>query len=501
MKEWAKHHQKWWGKWHLYLGLIAGLIVSVVGVTGSILVFQDEIDQKLNPELFFVEGQGNYKDYDEILSLVRDHHPELSIQSITINKGGEHPTYRLTTNGFQTEVFINPYTGDIIGSRPRNGGFISTVMEIHRTLMIPFAGSYIVGLASLILLILSITGIRLWLPKKISQLKSSFTVRFSVSRQKQNRSWHNLFGVFTFPIVTMLSLSGCVIFLNMLFIPMIMMLSGNSPKLMMKIFGAQSAYSDRCKSLPISDIMASFHDVAPEAKVKMIMFPRDSVGAYLISAQSPAKLKEGRRIISTVDQYSGKVIFNSDTDFPNVAKAYFSWIQPIHFGTFGGIITRILAMIGGLTPLILTITGFFIWWPRQASRKRYQRIIKDRNQSVGEEPDFPKISIGKFLLQEMKRGFRYALWMLPITFLSGVLYGLLVGIVWQPACFAVILCSFLAICNFAVALLTLIFNLVFLVPFNKGKRYIVRYFTWSTCIFAVYLVAYNVFSNEHICKF
>ncbi|WP_029279647.1 PepSY domain-containing protein [Pedobacter borealis] len=44
---WAKHQKRWFGKWHLYVGIIAGAIVAFVGVIGSILVFQDEIDRGL----------------------------------------------------------------------------------------------------------------------------------------------------------------------------------------------------------------------------------------------------------------------------------------------------------------------------------------------------------------------------------------------------------------------------------------------------------------------
>ena len=55
--EWAKHQKRWFGKWHTYVGIIAGGILAFVGLTGSILVFQDEIDRALNKELFDVIAQ------------------------------------------------------------------------------------------------------------------------------------------------------------------------------------------------------------------------------------------------------------------------------------------------------------------------------------------------------------------------------------------------------------------------------------------------------------
>lgn len=168
-------------------------------------------------------------------------------------------------------------------------------MEIHRTLMIPGIGRYIVGAASLILLILSITGIRLWLPKKMKQVKSALSVKFSASFTQQNRSWHNILGVFTFPVVSMLSLSGCVFVLNILILPLMFMFAGSSPKILMNIFAAKSDYSVAYQPLPLSDIVDSFYKIEPDATVTSIIFPKDSTGAYLINAQSPSKMAEARR--------------------------------------------------------------------------------------------------------------------------------------------------------------------------------------------------------------
>ena len=72
---WAKHQKRWFGKWHLYLGIIAGAIVAFVGVTGSILVFQDEIDRALNPNLFEVIAQKQKMPIEDIVPLIKKNYP------------------------------------------------------------------------------------------------------------------------------------------------------------------------------------------------------------------------------------------------------------------------------------------------------------------------------------------------------------------------------------------------------------------------------------------
>lgn len=485
--EWGSHQRRWWGKWHLYLGLIAGLIVSVIGITGSMLVFQDEIDQRLYADFFVAEQNGTYKDYGEILSLLKKNHPELSIESLMRNEGNIHPTYRVLTDASRTEVFVNPYTGEILGARPRYGRFMSTVMNIHSTLLIPVAGRYVAGAAGLVLLVLSITGIRLWVRPKVRQLLSSMTVKFSSSFTKQNHSWHTLLGVISFPVVSMLSLSGCVIMLNFLVLPLIFMSAGRSPQVLMSLLAGKSTCSIVNTPPSLTSILKSVRQEEPDAKITAILFPKDTESTYFINARKTSGTEVERIVFLSVDQYSGKVLLNSEKGFPELVHLYIDWVKPIHFGSFGGLPTRILALVAGLIPLILTITGFFIWWPRY-TKKTKKRKFPDLSPTVS------NINVSKFFLIQLQKGFRYALWGLPLSFFSGVLYGLLAGAAWQPACLAVIFCGCLSIINFIIALTVFLINALFLIPFKKGKRSILRYFAWSAAFGLVYFMACFLYS-------
>lgn len=485
--EWGGHQRRWWGKWHLYLGLIAGLIVSVVGITGSMLVFQNEIDQWLYADFFVTEQDGTYKDYGEILSLLKKHHPEISIESLMRNEGNLHPTYRILTDASRTEVFVNPYTGEILGSRPRYGRFMSTVMNLHNTLLIPVAGRYVAGAAALVLLILSITGIRLWVRPKARQLLSSLTVKKSSSFTKQNHSWHRLLGVVSFPAVSMLSLSGCVIMLNFLVLPLIFMSAGHSPQVLMSLLAGKSTCSIVNPQPSLASILKSVRQEEPEALITAIIFPKDAKSTYFINARKSSGTQVERTVFLSVDQYSGKVLLNSENGFPELVHLYIDWVKPIHFGSFGGLPTRILALAAGLMPLILTITGFFIWWPRYARRQK-KRKLPDLS------PAPSNINARQYFLSQLQKGFRYALWGLPLTFFSGALYGLLAGAVWQPACLAVVFCGCLSIINFMMALMAFLFNVLFLVPFKKGKHSILRYFAWSAAFGLIYFMVCFLYS-------
>ncbi|SDM18534.1 hypothetical protein [Siphonobacter aquaeclarae] len=91
-----------------------------------------------------------------------------------------------------------------------------------------------------------------------------------------------------------------------------------------------------------------------------------------------------------------------------------------------------------------------------------------------------------YFASQLRLGLRYAAWFAAIAAAFGFCYGLISGIVWQPAVFAVLFTGTLASLNFVVAVLCLLVHLGGL-PFGKGSRRLVRYFGLSLGFFLVYL--------------
>lgn len=502
--EWAKHQKRWFGKWHTYLGIIAGAILAFVGVTGSILVFQDEIDRALNKDLFDVIAQQKKLSFDELIPEIRRHYPKLKFDYVMAGKG-DSPVEAYSAFNFKTEeeFFINPYNGKLSGKRIISSSFIRVVMELHRTLLIPTAGRYIVGIASLCLLILTISGLRLWLPKKWKQLKSVLSVKFRAKFKRQNYDWHNVLGFYTSPVVFMLSLTGfCITFSNLV-IPLLFVFSGKNPAGLQQVFGAKSLYQKNIRQMPLKQVIEKVKAQMPDARIGGLALPEDKFGVYRFDMISGRLPKEGKREMLTVDQYTGKILLNSRKDFPNIGNAYLSWLTPIHYGSFGGLPTKILALIGGLIPLALFITGFIIWWPRfkKQKEKREKHVAVPTESPKKEKVQKLKILLWKNFKSNLKSGFKYAGIVWPLTALSGALYGLISGIIIQPAVFAIAFSCVLVSLNFVCAALAEIFNVLFLLPFKKGSSAVTRYFALSLSFFIVFILGYILVLNTGLTVF
>lgn len=486
---WAKHQQRWFGKWHVYLGIIAGAIVAFVGATGSILVFQDEIDRALAPELFYVMEQQKKMSLDEIVPIVRQKYPDLQFTYIMSDvEDKPNVAYRLFNFKTEEEFFINPYTGALSGKRIYESSFTHIVTDLHRSLLIPVAGRYIVGLATLCLLILTISGLRLWIPQKWKYLKEVLTVKFSAGFKRQNYDWHNVLGFYSAPVVSLLSLTGICFTFSPLVVALLFLLNGQSPQGVAQLLGAKSAYTADAKPLPLKEIVAIGQKAMPGGRIGGLNFPADSSGSYRLDMLGKSVQPNGKREMLIIDQYTGKVLLNSRKDFPESGNGYLGWLAAIHYGTFGGRPTQILALIGGLMPLVLFVTGFIIWWPRYRKQQRN-----------GYRPaSAPAVTTSKSFMVTLRAGFRYALWFVLISAVMGVLYGLFSGIVLQPAVFAIVYTAVFVLLNFVVALPVWCFNLIFLMPFGKGSRGIQRYFALSLSFAVVFLFCYLLLMNTGI---
>jgi uncharacterized iron-regulated membrane protein len=76
-----------------------------------------------------------------------------------------------------------------------------------------------------------------------------------------------------------------------------------------------------------------------------------------------------------LDRYSGKVLRVRDGRRPNPAELVLDWIGPLHFGSYGGLFTRVMYVFVGLAPGGLFLTGFWLWL-RKLRRRRVTAAVE-----------------------------------------------------------------------------------------------------------------------------
>ena len=165
---------------HLWLGLGSGLVVFIVALTGSLLVFEKEIDQFINPEFYTVSTIGQTKKTIDYCTNVLQ--KEYSVKKINRILTFNDPQRTLIIVGKDKDKVVqifsmDPYTGKVLGTVAQKSRFFSVVLSIHRHLLVEDAGEIITGCSCLIFVFMLISGLILWWPKKIKNLKQRLTVK------------------------------------------------------------------------------------------------------------------------------------------------------------------------------------------------------------------------------------------------------------------------------------------------------------------------------------
>lgn len=184
-------------KIHLWLSIPVGLIISVICLTGATLVFEKEITRACSPHLYTVkyeEGSKPLKPSEIITRVCQQTGDTLEISTLQIASNPKEAWMVSFTNAGQRQLSINPYSGEINGWVEGNA-FFQTIRKLHRWLLDAPAqkgasstGKTIVGITTLLMIVILVSGIILWWPRTRKSLHN----RLKVSCRKGSfRFWYD----------------------------------------------------------------------------------------------------------------------------------------------------------------------------------------------------------------------------------------------------------------------------------------------------------------------
>ncbi|MBW4445069.1 MAG: PepSY domain-containing protein [Plectolyngbya sp. WJT66-NPBG17] len=353
---------------HRYVGLVVGLILVIVGLTGSLLIFEHEIDDWAIQQRFgHVIPQEQRLSPGALANTVKTayaNHPDWKVGQVKMPSNQEFYTIRLNRpDDTQWEVFVNPYTGKIMGDRQRETALFSRMLDLHYQLLAGDIGLKIVGVAALLLCILSITGIMLWSGWRKFFL--GFKIKWDAHPKRVNYDIHKVAGIITAVFLGAIAFTGfCWNFYDQTE-PLIYAatFTPKPPEVLSKATGKPP--------LGLDEIVQRSDNALPGAVNTFINLPRKPDGAFEIYKKLPGDTEDFNSSVK-LDQYSGKVLQIKDSRIAGLGDLVLNSFTPIHYGTFGGLPTRIFYVFVGLAPTILMITGVVMWWYRK--RKKIQSV-------------------------------------------------------------------------------------------------------------------------------
>lgn len=359
---------------HNWVGLYFGIVIAILSVTGAAVLFKDEIDVALNREVFTVDVPANPQrvSLQPVIDQLKKHYPEYTFRDVILSAPDEswrvNLDYRkIDSDSESRQVFVNPYTGEILGSRDYYKSFAFFLRNIHVRLYESYYGRQIVGLAGVALVVMTITGLLIY---------GNFTrrQRFGTIRKKNIRTftadWHKYIGITTLVFNLLIATTGAWLGLQ----PKLMKWFGTkNPNAVYKSAEIISPEADQALSIDYERVLAASRQAFPDLIPAYIRPSREGERTVEIYGDVPKTAYEPHinRLVLDKQTYETKFVYDIRQQTIN-DKVYFVQ-EALHFGSFGGIWLKIVYCLFGLTSGVLSITGFIIYLDR--IRKKEPRHV------------------------------------------------------------------------------------------------------------------------------
>jgi uncharacterized iron-regulated membrane protein len=352
---------------HLWAGLIAALFLLILGVSGALVAFEGEIDRALNPRLSYVQPQAQTLTLEGISKKLLAAYPGAKIEEFGLPQRADFSLFVALKDGSgkNLALFVNPYTGEVLGSADQANHFANKVHQFHTHLLIGEIADEVTGWSAVFLLVLSITGIILWWPRKLFRLRWNFSEENGGSARRFNFELHNLVGILSSVVLLIFAWTAICIHWEREVGKLAQQMSP-APKVR-----SESPQIPLPGSTPLSPdrLVEIAHKTLPEARIMAIELPENAKQAATVALKFPEDHTPAGRSRMRLDAYSGKVLqVQSSRDMSAAVKYARIWNRELHTGDIFNLPTRILAAFFSLMLPILGSTGPLIWWNRRRAK-------------------------------------------------------------------------------------------------------------------------------------
>ncbi|GAC12992.1 PepSY-associated TM helix domain-containing protein [Aliiglaciecola lipolytica] len=369
---------KVWEFIHKWTSLICTAFLLMLCLTGLPLIFHDEIDEALNPDVW----QPKYPDaapltLDQILTTALNHRAgeQAIYMSFDIVRPVINVTSGPTADAPGTQMHFASYdmtSGEIVPPADVGESVMEFILQLHTDMFLGLPGMLFLGAMGFLFALSTISGVVVY--RQYMRKLSFGTIRKHKSTRHKWLDYHNLLGIVTVAWVLVVGLTGVI---NTLEKPILdTWRDNNLSQLLSEHQGGEIVQP----VASLSDAVEQAKLAAPDMTLQFVAFPGSDFSSnqhYAIFLHGNTPLTKELITPVLVDALTGEVIGLSE--MPWYAKAL-SLSRPLHFGDYGGLLLKILWAILDVITMIILGSGLYLWY--QKSRKG-QRSNAENNISSG----------------------------------------------------------------------------------------------------------------------
>lgn len=352
---------------HLWLSIPIGMVVSVTCFTGAVLIFEPEISERAHRDYLYVAEVGaEALPIDELIARVE---PTLAegqeIRGITIFDDAERSYKVNLSQPKHGATYIDQYSGEVLG-QPERLQLFRTMFRLHRWLMDTnpgdgsiFWGKMVVGISTLLMVIIILTGVVIWLPKHLKSLGARLTIKLRSGRHRLLYDLHVAGGFYATALLLVMALTGLTWSFSWYRDGLYTVLGIEQTKSSQsKDSGAKMERGARtADSTPYVYWQEAYEQIAStNSETEQITISKGSV-AVNRGGWGNQRATDRYTFDNATGEIQGVELYSDSTKANKVR----GWIYSLHVGNFGGIVTRVMWFLAAMLGATLPLTGYYLW--------------------------------------------------------------------------------------------------------------------------------------------
>lgn len=368
---------------HLWLGLFSGLVVFIVAITGCIYAFQEEIQDLTQPYRFVEAKQDEFLPPSRIREIADAQLPGRHIHGV-LYRGRDRAAnaiYFSFEDHYYDFVYVNPFTGEVQQVVDVYKTFFRLVLDGHFYLWLPpEIGQPVVASATLIFVVLLISGLYLWWPRKKKGVKKSFSIQWNARWRRKNYDMHQVLGFYASFFALILALTGLVWGFEWYKNGLYAAVGGEKSLVYEEPLSDSTALAvTPAQQHPVDVLWERIRRQYPAAESIEMHFP-EGPGSPIHVAVNPDAATYWQIDYLYFDQYtlqelSVNHIWNRLAQ-ASTADKLMRMNYDIHVGAIFGLPGKLLAFLVSLMVASLPVTGFLLWLGRRNKSPKVPKPLK-----------------------------------------------------------------------------------------------------------------------------
>ncbi|PKV53036.1 putative iron-regulated membrane protein [Aquimarina sp. MAR_2010_214] len=363
---------------HKILGLITGIVLFVVSITGCLWVFKDEIESFYDDYKYVIPQEQGFILSSQVKSIAEQIIPNKTIHGVIYGKPNEAIEvvfYQAEPELFYQSVFLDPYSGKFIKKVDNNSGFFAFVLKGHVRLWLPeIIGSRVVSYSILLFLVILISGFFLWIPrnKKNWRQRLKFDWNSKTRWKRKNFDLHTVTGFYISSLGLLFAFTGCVMAFNWFYFIAYIATGGDKAPQFIMPQNISTTIVHSNKNPAYDQLVPLLYDAYKDAQSFELHYPENDSTSILVEVSNSKGVYYNMDYLffdqNTLEAIETTSIYGKYED-ARFADKVIRMNYDIHVGAIGGLTGKIIAFLASLICASLPVTGVLLWYGRTYKKK------------------------------------------------------------------------------------------------------------------------------------